>query len=96
MTDTNHESDYSRGFRHGQLDGATPSPNEAEADMRPPSGNQRLDDGYTDGFHQARQAQRRQAFRELATSVARALHMNSLAARITGRGDNSATTPGGH
>ncbi len=85
MTYTNHESDYSRGFRHGQHDGAAPSANEAEADMRPLTGNQRLDDGYSDGFHQARQSQRRQAFLDLAAGVARALRMNTLATRLAGR-----------
>ncbi len=96
MTHTSHESDYSRGFRHGQQDGAAPSSNEAEADMQPLTGNQRLDDGYTDGFHQARQSQRRQAFRDLATSLARALRMNTLVARLTSRDGDSAPTPGGH
>lgn len=96
MTDTHHESDYSRGFRHGQQDGVTPSPNEAEADMQPLTGNQRLDDGYADGFHQARQSQRRQAFIDLAASVARVLRLNALAARLADRDGNPATTPGGH
>jgi hypothetical protein len=94
MTDTHHESDYSRGFRHGQQDGATPSSNEAEADMHPPSGNQRMDEGYTDGFHQARQSQRREAFRELAASIARGLRLNALADRLAERHNQPTATQG--
>jgi hypothetical protein len=96
MTDTHHESDYSRGFRHGHQDGVTPSANEAEADMQPLTGNQRLDDGYADGFYQARQSQQRQAFIDLAASIARVLRLHTLAARLVNRGATPSPTPGGN
>ena len=59
MTNTpTSTTDYLDGYQQGRHDGALASPNEAEADMRPKTGNRHLDDGYADGFHHGRELQR--------------------------------------
>jgi hypothetical protein len=79
MTHQSTDPTYLAGYDQGRQDGSRPSSNEAEADMQPPTGNQRTDDGYVDGFHHGREMQRRQAVGQWAISLARTVRLHRLA-----------------